>query len=74
MDTGDGGRLCLYPDRLFEPLSIIRATPQQGAIKVRLDPGQTIVLFGGLVPHALLKVAAGQARIVSVLCYRAQSR
>lgn len=71
-DDGDGGRLCLYPDRMFEPLSIIRATPQQGAVKVRLNPGQTIVLFGGFVPHALLKVAQGQTRIVSVLCYRAQ--
>lgn len=71
MDDGDGGRLCLYPERLFEPLSSIRATPQKGAVKVRLDPGQTIVLYGGIVPHALLKVAEGQARIVSVLCYRA---
>lgn len=71
IDDGDGGRLCLYPERLFEPLSSIRATPQDGAVKVRLDRGQTIVLYGGIVPHALLKVAAGQARIVSVLCYRA---
>ena len=69
--VGDGGRLCLYPERLFEPLSSIRATPERGAVKVRLDPGQTIVLYGGIVPHALLKVAEGQARIVSVLCYRA---
>ncbi len=71
MDNGDGGRLCLYPERLFERLSSIRATPDQGAVKVRLDPGQTIVLYGGIVPHGLRKVAAGQARIVSVLCYRA---
>jgi hypothetical protein len=71
MDEGDGGRLCLYPERLSEPLSSIRATPQLGAVKVRLDPGQTIVLYGGIVPHALLRVAEGQARIVSVLCYRA---
>jgi len=70
-DDADGGRLCLYPERLFEPLSSIRATPQQGAVKVRLELGQTIVLYGGIVPHALLKVAEGQARIVSVLCYRA---
>lgn len=71
-DDGASGRLCLYPGRLFEPLSSIRATPQQGAVKVRLNPGETIVLFGGIVPHALLQVAAGQARVVSVLCYRAQ--
>lgn len=70
-DDTDGGQLCLYPERLFEPLSSIRATPQQGAVKVRLELGQTIVLYGGIVPHALLKVAEGQARVVSVLCYRA---
>lgn len=67
----DGGRLCLYPDRLLEPLSSVRATPQLGAVKVRVAPGQTIVLYGGLVPHTLLPVVAGQARIVSVLCFRA---
>jgi hypothetical protein len=65
-----GGMLCLYPDRLFEPLSTIRATPESGAQKVRLKPGQTIVMYGGIVPHALLPVSTGQARIVSVLCYR----
>jgi hypothetical protein len=70
-DEGDSGRLCLYPDRLGEPLSQIRATPDRGAVKVRVQAGQTIVLYGGIVPHALLPVAEGQARIVSVLCYRA---
>jgi hypothetical protein len=68
--TARGGGLCLYPDRLFEPLSWIRATPSQGACVVKLTAGQTIVLYGGLVPHALQPVDAGQVRIVSVLCYR----
>ena len=67
----DGGRLCLYPERYAEPLSEIRATPERGAAKVRLGVGQTIVMYGGIVPHALLPLAEGQARIVSVLCYRA---
>ena len=66
----DGGKLCLYPGRLAEPLSAIRRTLEQGALKLRLRPGQTIVMFGGIVPHALLPVDAGQTRIVSVLCYR----
>ena len=70
-DKGDNGRLCLYPDRLSEPLSQIRATPERGAVKVRVGVGQTIVLYGGIVPHALMPVAEAQARIVSVLCYRA---
>ena len=71
LDDGDGGRLCLYPERILEPLSSIRATPDQGAVRVRVGPGQTLVLYGGIVPHALLPVSEGQARIVSVLCYRA---
>jgi hypothetical protein len=29
------------------------------------------VMYGGIIPHALLPLAEGQARIVSVLCYRA---
>jgi hypothetical protein len=67
---GDAGRLCLYPERILEPLSSIRTTPDQGAVRVRVEPGQTIVLYGGIVPHALLPVSEGQARIISVLCYR----
>lgn len=66
---GDGGSLCLYPERFLEPLSAVRATPEEGALKLRLDAGQTIALCGGLVPHALLPVAEGQERVVSVLCY-----
>jgi hypothetical protein len=66
-----GGALCLYPSRLFEPLSIVRSTPAEGAVLVNLSPGQTIIMFGGIIPHTLLPVSAGQTRIVSVLCYRA---
>jgi hypothetical protein len=65
-----GGMLSQYPDRLFEPLSAIRATPEKGADKLQLEIGQTIVMFGGVVPHALLPVADEQVRIVSVMCYR----
>jgi len=67
----DGGQLCLYPERCVEPLSVIRATPEQGATPVRLGVGQTIVMYGGIVPHALLPLAEGQTRIVSVLCFKA---
>lgn len=69
-DHAAGGALCLYPDRMFEPVAAIRTTPSKGAHVVRLRKGQTIALFGGLVPHALLPVDADQVRIVSVLCYR----
>lgn len=66
-----GGNLCLYPNRTKELLSEIRATPDEGAQKIFLEEGQTLVMYGGIVPHALLPVAANQTRIVSVLCYEA---
>lgn len=68
--VSDGGNLCLYPERIAEPLSAIRATPENGALKLHLKPGQTIVMYGGIVPHSLLPVTNGQERIVSVLCYK----
>jgi hypothetical protein len=66
-----GGGLCVYPDRIHEPLSAIRAAPERGMVSVPLRPGQTVVMLGGIVPHHVLPMAQGQVRIVSVLCYRA---
>jgi len=64
------GALQLYPARIAEPLSQIRATPDRGLVSVRLRPGQTIVLLGGYVAHATAPMAHGQKRLISVLCYR----
>ena len=66
-----GGKLCLYPTRTGELLSEIRRAPDKDAQKIFLEEGQTLVMYGGIVPHALLPVAANQTRIVSVLCYEA---
>ena len=66
----DSGSLCLYPDRFTEPLSNVRSTPEKGAFKLHLAAGQTIVMYGGLIPHTLLPVSGGESRVVSVLCYR----
>ncbi len=66
-----GGKLCLYPSRTKELLSEIRETPENGAVKYFLEEGQTLVMYGGILPHALLPVAENQTRIVSVLCYQA---
>jgi hypothetical protein len=71
--TAAGGQLVLYPSRLGEPLSAIRSTPSDGALHVRLREGHTLVFYGGIVPHELLPVDVGQARIVSVLCYRVEA-
>lgn len=64
------GALALYPDRIHHPLSTIRAHPDDGAVLVKLQPGQTILMYGGLIPHMLIPVREGQARVISVLCFR----
>lgn len=65
------GALLLYPGRIGEPLSAIHARPTDGVAIVKLLPGQTILMFGGVVPHRLLPVREGHVRIISVLCFRA---
>jgi hypothetical protein len=66
----DSGALQLYPERIAEPLSRIRSTPDKGLMSVHLRPGQTIILLGGYVPHATTAMGNGQKRIISVLCFR----
>jgi hypothetical protein len=68
---GSGGKLCLYPQRIWEDLGSLRREPVRGAVPVRLAPGETAILLGGVVPHCTLPVGGGQCRIVSLLCYRA---
>ena len=65
--------LYAYPQRRHEPLSSIRANPPRGLTPVPLRPGDSVALLGGIVPHCVLPLAAGQVRVVSVLCYRAQA-
>ena len=72
--TRGGGHLCLYPTRVAEPLSAIRASPARGAVVCPLAVGQTIVLLGGVVPHVVLPIAAGRQRVVSILCYQRACR
>ena len=75
-DTSDprspSGALVLYPDRLTEPLSEIRARPDDGAVILKLMAGQSLVLLGGVVPHRVLPVVEGQARVISALCFLAE--
>lgn len=67
---GTGGLVRCYPDRLYEPLSRVRASPERGAVDLRIPVGSTLVMLGGLVPHRVLPIAAGELRVVSILCFR----
>lgn len=68
-DAGNAGKLCFWPGAMGQPLSAVRARPAEGAVVRRLRPGETLVMLGGLLPHALLPVRAGQLRIISVMCF-----
>lgn len=67
---GDGGDLLLYPERVAEPLSAIRATPEQGCVRLRLQPGETLVMFGKEIPHRVTSIGAGRTRITVATCYK----
>lgn len=67
------GSLAMYPTRTQEQLSSIRASPERGEHLLRLRPGESLLLLGGLVPHRLLPVGTGHVRIVAPLCYRPAS-
>lgn len=76
LDSAPGrmsGSLCVYADRIREPVRTIRVSRDRGFARVHLTPGQTIVLLGGIVPHRLDPVSEGQQRVVSVMCYSAST-
>ena len=66
---GHSGAFVCYPDRIEESNPALRKSPSSGAKVKRLEPGETVVLLGGVLPHAVLPVVDGQVRVVSVLCY-----
>jgi hypothetical protein len=69
--SGLAGALSLWPQRTADRLSEIRRHPAPGRVTVRLTPGQSIVLLGGMIAHALEPLAAGHQRVVAPLCFRA---
>jgi hypothetical protein len=64
------GGLLAYPNYFRRTLSEVRAAGREAGVRVSLDPGETVILLGGLVPHEVTPAAAGQDRIVAINCYR----
>ena len=66
------GSCVVFPGFVGVPLPTVRATALAGGgVRLKLRPGQSLVMFGGLVPHLVLPVDEQQARITSALCFRA---
>jgi len=68
-DPGQTGALCVYPQRSQEPLSAIRTTPEEGAVRIRIQPGEAAILLGGIIPHRVVPVGDAHERIVAPLCF-----
>ncbi|MDP9686550.1 UNVERIFIED_ORG: hypothetical protein J2W82_000198 [Pseudomonas mohnii] len=71
--SDEGGSLILYPGRTSESCKAISATPKRGEKVVKLTAGQSLIMFGGVIPHRVVPVRAEQIRIVSALCYSVKS-
>jgi len=69
-DTGGaGGDLVVYPGAAGRRLAEVRADPERGARRVSLEPGDSVVLLGGIVPHLVTPLGEGHVRVVAPLCY-----
>ncbi len=68
--AGIDGTLCVYPDALWRPLRDVR---KDARVAAPMDPGDTAVLAGGIVPHEVTPSVAGQRRVVSIVCFRLAS-
>jgi hypothetical protein len=64
------GELVVYPNQFGRVLSQVRAAGKAVGLAIPLAAGDTAILLGGLLPHEVTPVAAGQDRIVAVNCYR----
>ena len=65
-----GGALAVQRANVGVPLSVLRRSPHVGEEIVKASAGSTIVILGGLVPHRVLPLTAGQ-RVISALCFEA---
>ena len=65
------GSLLVHTEHLGANLEAVRRDPQRGTALAKAQPGQSIVLLGGMVPHETIPVAGRGPRIISALCFRA---
>jgi hypothetical protein len=67
---GSRGVLRVYPAYARQPLSSFRAEGNPSGVDVPLSVGESALLLGGIVPHEVTPMAAGQRRTMSVSCFK----
>lgn len=65
----DGGCLEAWPDDLVTPLDALRREGGSPGVRVALQPGQCLLLHGGLVPHRIRAIGADRRRAVALMCF-----
>jgi hypothetical protein len=63
-----GGALAVQRGNVGVLLSVLRRSQAAGDEVVKAAAGSTIIILGGLVPHRVLALTAGQ-RVISALCF-----
>jgi len=68
-----GGEIRIYHGYAGRSLRDVRRDVGWGSVDARLEPGQSLILLGGVLPHEVLPVRAGQARVVSLMCFKLEA-
>lgn len=66
----DGGSLVVWTEHLGASLDAVRRSDAPPAV-VDAPAGTSVLLLGGLLPHAVLPLGAEGSRVVSALCFAA---
>lgn len=65
----EGGCIEAWPIDLCTPLDELRVGAGGPSVSLALQPGQTMLLHGGLVPHRICCTAMGRRRVVALMCF-----
>ncbi len=65
-----GGTLNIFTGRTQNRIDAIYQNPTFGYESIALQKGQSVLLRGGIAPHAVNPLLLGEQRIISALCFR----
>lgn len=65
----EGGATDVWFDDALTPLGTLREGGGGAPTRVALQPGQTMLLHGGVLPHRIRPLQAGRLRVVSLMCF-----
>ena len=66
-----GGALATWSNHIGAPLHSIRESAAPPTATIKVPRGSSVVLLGGILPHAVLPIGASGTRVISPLCFAA---